>query len=83
MFVLFFLKGMLEWKLKSKNQMINPNILLIHWHRIIVDEFHELFTNTKNIHLEAHIWLNRSKPFENIEKTLNLLLNYLKMGMTK
>jgi SNF2 family DNA or RNA helicase len=29
----------------------NPNVLLINWHRVIVDEFHEIYTVDKNCHM--------------------------------
>lgn len=37
-------------ELKKNTSCINelcPNILLIHWHRIVVDEFHEIFTKSE------------------------------------
>jgi len=49
-----------------------PNMLLVHWHRIVVDEFHEVFTVDKYAHVTKLIplfegtykWCMTATPFD-------------------
>ena len=58
----------------------NPNPLTIHWHRIIIDEFHEIFTQTKYKYLTRFIklfdsnykWCVTGTPFD---KSSDCLVN--------
>jgi len=76
----------------SKNMYINPtilekfpNILLIHWHRIIVDEFHEIFTVKKYSFLQNLIelfsgtykWCMTATPFDKSSDCLINMVNFV------
>jgi SNF2 family DNA or RNA helicase len=59
----------------------SPIIKLIHWHRIVVDEFHEIFTQNKNLPLKNQLplfksnykWCVTATPFCNHDNLYNIL----------
>ena len=72
-------------EVKNKSSSIfelNPNPLLIHWHRIVVDEFHEIFTVTKYKYLirllqlfeGTYKWCMTATPFD---KSTSCLINMM------
>lgn len=65
----------------------SPILKLIHWHRVVVDEFHEVFTQNKNISLKNQLplfksnykWCVTATPFckhDNLYSILEFLTNY-------
>lgn len=64
---------------------IRPNLFVIDWHRIIVDEFHEIYTCSKHLHMKNLIkmfngtykWCVTGTPFNKDEKCLLHMLDFL------
>lgn len=68
-------------------EQTNPLIQLIHWHRLVIDEFHEIYTNRKYIYIKnmaPHIestykWVVTGTPFnddDNLYHMVDFLTNY-------
>jgi SNF2 family DNA or RNA helicase len=79
----------LELKKNLINTLNNTNVMLhlIHWHRLIVDEFHETYSVEKNKHMinllplfkSTYRWCMTATPFiqkDSILKTVNYLTGY-------
>jgi SNF2 family DNA or RNA helicase len=62
-----------------------PNLLTIHWHRIVIDEFHEIFTLDKYAHMQrliAHFkgdnkWCMSGTPFNDTTKSLLSMFDFV------
>jgi SNF2 family DNA or RNA helicase len=74
--------------LKKKTSNIfesKPNLLLIHWHRIVVDEFHEVFTVLKYGHVEKLLqlfegnykWCMTATPFDKKSSCLVNMMDFI------
>lgn len=63
----------------------HPNLLAIDWHRIIVDEFHEIYTCTKHEHMKnilklfncTYKWCVTGTPFNKNEECLIHMVDFL------
>lgn len=80
-----------DMRLKMKDDlenilpMKNPDLLMIHWHRIVVDEFHELYTNEdyKTIkkvlyHFDSYYkWCLTGTPFDKSDDSLYGMFNFI------
>ena len=63
----------------------NPNIFLIYWNRIIVDEFHEIYTVEKHCHMinflplfkGKYCWPVTGTPFEKNNDCLIKMINFI------
>lgn len=63
----------------------NPNLFIIHWHRIVVDEFHEIYTNSKYTHMIRllphfkgdHKWCMTGTPFNATTKSLISMFEFV------
>lgn len=63
----------------------SPNPLFIHWHRIVVDEFHELFTVTKYKYLNRLLplfegdfkWCMTATPFDKSQSCLINMVDFV------
>lgn len=61
------------------------NLLLIQWHRIVVDEIHEIYTNTKMSYIMSILplfqaeykWCITATPFDKSEECLLKMLQYV------
>lgn len=62
-----------------------PNLFLIHWHRISIDEFHEIYTSEKYIHMIKLIthfksdykWCISGTPFNENTKSLLSMFEFV------
>jgi SNF2 family DNA or RNA helicase len=62
-----------------------PNILLLHWHRIIIDEFHEIFANTTYAYVgnflklfdSTYRWAVTGTPFDKASSCLINMINFV------
>lgn len=62
-----------------------PNLLLIHWHRIIVDEFHEIYTKSQLNYVGKLLelfegdykWCMTATPFDNLQQSLINMINFV------
>jgi SNF2 family DNA or RNA helicase len=75
-----------ELKLNPKNiSNKNPNPLLIFWHRLIVDEFHEIFSNKSYNYIENFLklfnsnnkWSATGTPFDKSNSCLMNMVDYI------
>lgn len=70
---------------ESNLQSKNPNVLLINWSRIIVDEFHEIYTVSKHCHMmnllqlfKGHYkWCVTGTPFEKNENCMIKMVDFI------
>jgi SNF2 family DNA or RNA helicase len=70
-----------------ETSLSNPmaNLLLIHWNRIVVDEFHEIYTVNKHSHMmnllplfSGHYrWVVTGTPFEKSSNCLNKMVDFI------
>lgn len=69
----------------SKLYTKSPNILFLHWHRIVVDEFHEIETVAKYKHMKNILklfngnykWVMTATPFDKSEKCLISMFDFV------
>jgi len=62
-----------------------PNLFLIHWHRIVIDEFHEIYTSEKYIHMIRLIkhfkadykWCMSGTPFNDTTESLLNMFDFV------
>lgn len=62
-----------------------PNLLLIWWHRIVIDEFHEIYTSDKYTHMKrliAHFkgdnkWCMSGTPFNETNQSLLSMFDFV------
>lgn len=62
-----------------------PNLLLVHWHRIVIDEFHEIFTLDKYFYMQRLIchfkgdkkWCMSGTPFNDTTKSLLSMFDFV------
>lgn len=69
----------------SSLQEVYANPLLIHWHRIVVDEIHEVYTNPKMKYVSAILpffqanykWCLTATPFDKTDECLLSMVRYV------
>jgi SNF2 family DNA or RNA helicase len=79
------LRKNLQEKEKDTLKEKNVNLLLLFWHRIIVDEFHEVYCVGKYKYLEnllkhfrgKYKWCLSGTPFDKSDDSLNGMLNFV------
>ena len=71
--------------IKTTLKKVNPNILLIHWNRIIVDEFHELISYGKCSYVNKLLrlfhsnfrWCITGTPFDKSTESLTNMIKFV------
>ncbi len=70
---------------KKIDDVVNPNIFAIHWHRIIIDEFHETYSVEKHMHVDNLIplmksmykWAVTGTPFDKTSIGINKMIRFV------